>query len=117
MGTEHRSVPRSHELGRGEEAIAMRDPLLTIKDVQEATKLSRTKVYELLRTEIPTITIGTAVRVRPEALEAWLKSKEEPAAVPSSTSGAICPTCGRTIDPAPRGRVQSLQQQTARNTH
>ena len=52
--------------------------LLTIKEVQEATQLGRTKVYELMRDgRLPVVRIGRTIRVRREALERWLESLEE----------------------------------------
>lgn len=52
--------------------------LLTIKEVQDITRLGRTKVYELMRDgELPVVRIGRAIRVRREALEQWLESLEE----------------------------------------
>lgn len=52
--------------------------LLTIKEVQEATQLGRTKVYELMRDgRLPVVRIGRTIRVRREALERWLEALEE----------------------------------------
>lgn len=52
--------------------------LLTIKEVQDITRLGRTKVYELMRDgHLPVVRIGRAIRVRREALEQWLESLEE----------------------------------------
>ncbi len=52
--------------------------LMTIADVQQATQLGRTKIYELLRDgEIPFIKIGRSVRIRREAFEQWLFHQEE----------------------------------------
>ena len=52
--------------------------LLTIKEVQDVTRLGRTKVYELMRDgQLPVVRIGRAIRVRREALEQWLASLEE----------------------------------------
>lgn len=52
--------------------------LLTIKEVQDITRLGRTKVYELMRDgELPVVRIGRAIRVRREALEQWLEGLEE----------------------------------------
>ncbi len=51
--------------------------LLTVRDVQEATKLGRTKVYELLRSgELPHLKIGRSVRIRRDALTQWLARQE-----------------------------------------
>lgn len=52
--------------------------LLTVEEVQEATKLGRTKVYELIRLgELPVVRIGRSVRIRRQALEKWLEVLEE----------------------------------------
>ncbi len=52
--------------------------LLTVRDVQEATQLGRTKIYELMRDgELPYLKIGRSIRIRREALEAWLTQLEE----------------------------------------
>lgn len=52
--------------------------LMTIAEVQQATQLGRTKVYELIRTgQLPVVRIGRAVRVRRNALERWLADLEE----------------------------------------
>lgn len=52
--------------------------LLTIKDVQEITQLGRTTIYELMRDGVlPYLKIGRSVRIRREALEAWLAETEE----------------------------------------
>ena len=51
--------------------------LLTIKDVQQATQLGRTKIYELMRDgELPFLKIGRSVRVRREVFEEWLTKQE-----------------------------------------
>lgn len=54
--------------------------LLTVRDVQEATSLGRTKVYELIRKgELPVVRIGRAVRVHRQTLERWISQREEAA--------------------------------------
>lgn len=51
--------------------------LMTIADVQKATQLGRTKIYELMRDgELPFIKIGRSVRVRQEAFQSWLAQQE-----------------------------------------
>ena len=56
----------------------MAEPMLmTIKDVQEATQLGRTKLYELMRDgKLPYLRIGRSVRVRRDAFEEWLAEQE-----------------------------------------
>lgn len=52
--------------------------LLTVTEVQEATQLGRTKVYELIRDgQLPIVRIGRSVRIRREALVRWLEALEE----------------------------------------
>ena len=52
-------------------------PLLTIKDVMRITRLSRTKIYELIRDgEFPVIRIGRSVRIRRETLKSWITDHE-----------------------------------------
>lgn len=52
--------------------------LLTVEDVQNALRLGRTKIYELIRTgQLPVVRIGRSVRIRREALERWLEALEE----------------------------------------
>ena len=56
----------------------MAEPMLmTIKDVQEATQLGRTKLYELMRDgTLPYLRIGRSVRVRRDVFEEWLAEQE-----------------------------------------
>ena len=52
--------------------------LLTVDEVQQLTKLGRTKVYGLIRDgQLPIVRIGRSVRIRREALERWLAALEE----------------------------------------
>ena len=52
--------------------------LLTIAQVAQQLQLSRAKVYQLVYTAgLPIVTFGTAMRVRPESLEHWLKQREK----------------------------------------
>lgn len=54
--------------------------LMTVAEVQTATKLGRTKVYEMIRRgKLPVVRIGRSVRIRREALERWLAQLEEEA--------------------------------------
>lgn len=51
--------------------------LLTINQVMQRLQLGRNKVYDLINKEgLPVQRFGRAVRVRPEALEEWLKSRQ-----------------------------------------
>lgn len=61
------------------------DPLmlLTVKDVEVALQLGRTRTYELVRSgELPVIRIGRAVRIPRDALRRWVEAQV--AAVQSS---------------------------------
>lgn len=52
--------------------------LLTVEDVQNVTRLGRTKVYEMIRTgQLPVIRIGRSVRIRRETLKRLLDELEE----------------------------------------
>ena len=55
--------------------------LLTLKEVQQITKLGRTTVYELVRNgELATVRIGLrSVRVRRAALEQFIADREHSA--------------------------------------
>ena len=54
----------------------MTGPLLHAIDVAERLSIGLSKAYELLATgAIPSIRIGKSVRVDPDALEAWLRSR------------------------------------------
>lgn len=96
----------------------MAEELLTIKDVQHVTQLSRTKVYELIRDgELPVVRIGRSVRVRQVALDRWLVSHED------STDGPTppppprrCPTCGGQLSGTPGTHVVSLQEAALRRS-
>jgi excisionase family DNA binding protein len=50
--------------------------LLTVKDVEEALQLGRTRTYELVRSgELPVIRIGRAVRIPRDALRDWIQDQ------------------------------------------
>ncbi len=52
--------------------------LLRVEEAAEALGLSRSKVYDLIaRGEIPSVRVGTSVRVNSRALDAWLKALAE----------------------------------------
>ena len=49
--------------------------LMTIPQVVQALRLSRTKVYDLINSgQLPVIRIGRSVRVRSTDLDRWVKS-------------------------------------------
>jgi excisionase family DNA binding protein len=55
------------------------ETLLTVPDVIARTKLSRSKVMEMIaRQELPSLAIGRARRVREADLDAFIKSLREP---------------------------------------
>jgi len=70
--------------------------LLTVKDVQARLKLGRTSVYSRIRRgELPSVRLGTAVRIPAEAHAAWI------AAHTAGGGGQdLPPTAGRRQSPA-----------------
>jgi excisionase family DNA binding protein len=58
-------------------ATAPEKLLLTITETQEATGLSRTTIYGLMRSgELPVVRIGTAVRISAAGLRAWVAERQ-----------------------------------------
>jgi excisionase family DNA binding protein len=55
----------------------MTEPIVyRVKEVEALLQLSRSTVYELIRSgELPSIRIGRSVRVPREALERWLEGR------------------------------------------
>jgi excisionase family DNA binding protein len=54
---------------------------LSIDEAVKASGISRTKLYEFISSgELPSVKLGKRRLVRPEALDAWLTSKEQRAA-------------------------------------
>jgi excisionase family DNA binding protein len=49
--------------------------LLTGRDVAKVLKVSESIAYQLMRTEIPCVRLGRSVRVRPQDLEEYIRSK------------------------------------------
>lgn len=95
----------------------MAEALLTIKDVQELTQLSRTKVYGLIRDgELPAVRIGRSVRVRQGELDNWIVSHEDSSeGFDSPPSPRRCPTCGGHLSETSGRHVVSLQEVAARS--
>ncbi|MEY9940267.1 helix-turn-helix domain-containing protein [Streptacidiphilus sp. MAP5-3] len=59
----------------------MPDDLLTVPEVMLRLKLGRSTVYDLIRTgRLPSITIGRARRIHPEALRSFVNTRMEEAA-------------------------------------
>jgi excisionase family DNA binding protein len=52
------------------------EKLLTPAQVRAVLGLSKNVVYALLAGPIPTVRLGRSIRVRPEALERWLRERE-----------------------------------------
>jgi excisionase family DNA binding protein len=50
--------------------------LLTPAEVRAVLRLSKNVVYALLAGPIPTVRLGRSIRVRPEALQAWIREQE-----------------------------------------
>lgn len=53
------------------------EPLLvTVKEAQEILHVGRNRMYGLVKTkEIPSIKIGTSIRIEKAALEEWIKKQ------------------------------------------
>ena len=52
------------------------DPVLTIRETAEYLKLSKSKVYLMVkRKEIPHLKMGKSVRIRQSDLQEWLEQK------------------------------------------
>jgi excisionase family DNA binding protein len=61
------------------EATPATGQLMTAKDVRAVLRVSRGETYRLLNGPIPTVRLGRAIRVRSEALNAWLREQEQAA--------------------------------------
>jgi excisionase family DNA binding protein len=57
--------------------VPLTTPLLTVEDAAQLLKVSRSKMYELIRNGLPTIKIGGQRRVLPSALTAWVETQAE----------------------------------------
>ncbi len=55
------------------------DPLLlTIPQVAQSLNIGRTKVYDLINREgLPTVKLGTAIRVPATSLKSWIERREQ----------------------------------------
>ena len=49
---------------------------LTIKEVQEEYKISRSTVYRLIEKGLPVLKVGKSVRIKKEDLENFLKENQ-----------------------------------------
>jgi excisionase family DNA binding protein len=55
------------------------EPLMTAREVAEATRLARSTVYLLVHEgKIPCVKIGDSVRFSPSAIRAWLQAHTRP---------------------------------------
>jgi excisionase family DNA binding protein len=62
-------------------AVPTTPEALTVPEVMTALRLSRSKVYDLLRSnELPSITIGRARRIPVESVRAYMRDRLEEAA-------------------------------------
>lgn len=53
----------------------------SVEEASKASGISRTKLYEFISSgELPSVKLGKRRLIRPEALDAWLVSKERQAA-------------------------------------
>ena len=72
------------------------DELLDMPALQRRLKLSRSYLYELIRSgELPTVKIGKRRLARTGAIDAWLAAKERGGDRPSSSASAASPERGR----------------------
>jgi excisionase family DNA binding protein len=63
----------THLITDKEGAATLAPLLLTVEEAALLTRISRSKLYELMqRNEIPSITIGRSRRIPREALIAWI---------------------------------------------
>jgi excisionase family DNA binding protein len=67
------NADRAEPFGASSVATVREPLLLTVRDVEVALQLGRTRTYELVRSgAIPVLRVGRAVRVPREALRRWI---------------------------------------------
>jgi len=65
-------------MGMQKKEVIQHSLLLTIPEAAKSLRLSRAKVYELVRFEdLPVVRFGRAVRVSVKALEQWIERREQ----------------------------------------
>ena len=68
-----RKKSKTAEVAEGDQAEAMQQ-LLTVADVASILRLSRVKVYELIKRDgLPSLKINGARRIQPGKLKAWIE--------------------------------------------
>ena len=65
-------------MARKQKEVMQHSLLLTIPEAAASLRLSRAKVYELVRFEdLPVVRFGRAVRVSVKTLEQWVERREQ----------------------------------------
>ena len=65
------------EVAEGDQPVVMQN-LLTVGDVASILRLSRVKVYELIKRDgLPTLKINGARRIQPGKLKTWIEQHSE----------------------------------------
>ena len=72
-----RKKPKTTEMAEGNQSVVMQN-LLTVGDVASILRLSRVKVYELMKRDgLPTLKIKGARRIQPGKLKTWIEQHSE----------------------------------------
>ena len=72
-----RKKSKTIEMAEGDQPVVMQN-LLTVGDVASILRLSRVKVYELMKRDgLPTLKINGARRIQPGRLKTWLEQHSE----------------------------------------
>ena len=72
-----RKKSKTAEVAEGDQAEAMQQ-LLTVADVASILRLSRVKVYELIKRDgLPSLKINGARRIQPGKLKVWIEQHSE----------------------------------------
>jgi len=68
--------------------LTLTTALLTVEDAAQVLRISRSKMYQLIRNGFPTVKIGGQRRVLPTALASWIQEQsEDPANAIPARSG------------------------------
>jgi len=72
-----RKKAKTTEMAEGDQSVAMQN-LLTVAEVASILRLSRVKVYELIkRGGLPSLKINGARRIQPGKLKTWIEQHSE----------------------------------------
>jgi excisionase family DNA binding protein len=72
-----RKKMKKTEMAEGDQPVVMQN-LLTVADVASILRLSRVKVYELIKRDgLPTLKINGARRIQPGKLKTWIEQHSE----------------------------------------